>query len=90
MSIEWFDPSQKLPNDGEQCLLMPRDHGGLTTIAVYGPIAWREVDKMWVDLFRDPEAGSCVKPDQVGCWTLWEPIAPPDELPRFTEPKEKE
>lgn len=88
MTVEWFDPSEKLPNDGEECLLMPRDHGGALTLGVYGPIMWREKEKMWVDLFRTSEAGELVKPDQVGCWTLWEPIAPPDDLPRMVEKKE--
>lgn len=84
-TIEWFDPAQKLPNDGEECLLMPRDHGGMTTVGVYGPIPWSEKNKMWVDLFRTPKAGECIGPIAVGCWTLWEPIQPPDDLPRETE-----
>ena len=32
--IEWHDPKVKLPNDGDECLLMPLDHGGLTTVSL--------------------------------------------------------
>jgi hypothetical protein len=77
----WFDPSIKLPEDGQECLLMPRDHGGLVTIPVYGPIAWKATGA-WFDVFRDPEGGVIVHPDDVGCWRLWDPIAPSDDLPR--------
>jgi hypothetical protein len=88
--IEWFDPAQKLPDADVECLLMPRDHGGMTTIGVYGPIHWSEKNKCWLDLFRDPEAGSMITPKDVGCWTPWEPIAPPDDLPRMREKKSGE
>lgn len=74
---EWFDPKEKLPENGQECLLMPVDHGGLTTVGVYGPIIWHAKDGFWVDIFRDPEAGSLVKPEQVGKWCDWASIAPP-------------
>lgn len=81
MSIQWFDPAKQLPEDGEECLLMPHDHGGLTTIVVFGPILWNANQQAWLDLFRDPEAGTVISANDVGCWTLWEPIAPPEGLP---------
>jgi hypothetical protein len=56
---------------------------------VFGPIAWSAKNKCWLDIFRDPEAGSMISPDGVGCWTLWEPIAPPEGLPRLTEKAQK-
>jgi hypothetical protein len=80
--IEWHDPSVKLPEDGEECLLMPRDHGGLVTLHVFGPMPWHEQTGTWLDIFASPEAGEMVRPDQVGCWTLWAPIEPPEGLPR--------
>lgn len=73
---EWFDPKDKLPEDKQECLLMPIDHGGLTTVGVYGPIAWWGKEQCWMDMFRDPEAGSLVKPDVVGKWCDWNSIAP--------------
>jgi hypothetical protein len=76
---EWFDPKDKLPEDGQECLLMPIGHGGMTTIAVYGPINWHDKDKIWMDIFRDHEAGSLVRPEQVGKWCDWSSIAPKDE-----------
>jgi hypothetical protein len=75
----WYNPKDKLPEDNQECLLMPLDHGGMTTIAVYGPIAWRAKDSIWMDLFRDPESGSIVKPEQVGKWCDWASIAPKEE-----------
>jgi hypothetical protein len=78
MSI-WFDPKEKLPDDGQECLLMPVDHGGMTTIGVYGPIAWTAKNQVWMDLFRNAEAGSIVKPENVGKWCDWESIAPDDQ-----------
>lgn len=87
MAIEWFNPKDKLPEDTQECLLMPPDHGGLVTIAVYGPISWREKDQVWMDIFRDPAAGSIVKVEQVGLWTAWEPIAPQEASEsELTEP----
>lgn len=74
----WFDPKEKLPEDGQECLLMPIDRGGMQTVAVYGPISWRAKDSIWMDIFRDPEAGSVVKPEVVGKWCDWESIAPFD------------
>jgi hypothetical protein len=79
--IEWFDPAKKLPDDGQQCLIMGHAQSGLLTEAVFGPIAWNAKEQMWLDIFRDPEHGTLVKSDQVGCWTAWEPIKPPDGLP---------
>jgi hypothetical protein len=73
---QWFDPKEKLPSDEQECLLMPVDHGGLTTVAVYGPICWRAKDNVWMDIFRDPEAGSIITPERVGKWCDWASIAP--------------
>jgi hypothetical protein len=81
MMTEWFDPAVELPKDGQECLIMPHHHGGLLTTPVFGPIAWRAQDGMWLDIFRDPEAGTLVRVDDVGCWTDWAAIAPPDGLP---------
>lgn len=81
MTIEWFDPEVKLPEHEQECLLMPHEHGGLITVGVYGPIRYDDKLKVWCDLFRDSEAGSIVGPADVGCWTWWLPIAPPDGLP---------
>ncbi len=79
MKVKWFDPSKKLPEDTQECLLMPKDHGGFTTVGVFGPIMWNAKAKVWLDLFRDPEAGTIVKPEQVGKWCDWESIAPENE-----------
>lgn len=81
MTIEWFDPEKKLPEDGQECLIMPHDHSGLTTIGVFGPIRFDVKTKSWIDIFRTPEAGTIIYAKDVGCWTLWEPIQPPEELP---------
>ncbi len=72
----FFTPNEKLPEDGQECLLMPHDPGGLTTVGVYGPIAWSAKQDRWFDLFRDPEGGSVVSKENVGRWTLWDPIKP--------------
>jgi hypothetical protein len=74
--IVWFDPAQKLPEDGQECLLMPPGHDGLLTSPVFGPIPWNAREQLWIDVFRDPAAGALIRPDQVGCWTDWEAIAP--------------
>ena len=76
MTIVWHNPKDILPNDGAECLLMPIDHGGLTTVGVYGPIAWSAKDGLWMDLFRTYEAGEVVNPEAVGLWTHWDPIKP--------------
>ena len=76
---EWFKPEDKLPEDGQECLLMPHDHGGMCTIGVFGPIRWNEKNKCWLDIFRDPEAGTMLNPAQVGLWSDWESIAPKEE-----------
>lgn len=79
MTVEWHDPKNKLPEDGEECLLMPIDNGSIITLQVYGPIAWHANSGTWMDLFATPEAGEVVKPEVVGRWTLWEPIAPRED-----------
>lgn len=76
LPLEWFDPKDKLPADNQECLLMPVDRGGLTTVGVYGPISWAAKDQVWMDIFRDPEAGSIVTPKHVGKWCDWLSIAP--------------
>lgn len=73
---EWFDPKVKLPENNQECLLMPQDHVGLTTIGVFGPITWDEQSKAWIDIFRDAEAGAIIQLDKVGLWCDWESIAP--------------
>lgn len=85
--IQWFDPESQLPEDGQECLIMPHDRGGLVTIGVFGPIRFDGKSKCWLDIFRTPEAGTIIAVADVGCWTLWEPIAPPEGLP--TEYKDK-
>jgi len=77
--MTWFNPKEKLPEDEQECLLMPVDHGGMSTIPVFGPIAWSAKEGNWIDIFRDPEAGTVVRPTQVGLWRDWESIAPPDD-----------
>lgn len=78
MSVTWHKPQDRLPEDGEECLLMPPDHGGMTTVPVFGPIPWHAQSGMWLDLFATPEAGTCIKTEQVALWTLWAPIQPPE------------
>ena len=78
---EWFDPAKTLPEDGQECILMPHDKKGLLTVGVFGPIRYDAKLKAWVDLFSSPEAGTMVSAGDVGCWTLWEPISPPEGLP---------
>jgi hypothetical protein len=73
---DWHDPKVKLPEDGQECLLMTHSRG-LITQAVYGPIAWQ--GGVWLDLFRTPEAGELIRPADVALWTLWEPIAPRED-----------
>jgi hypothetical protein len=82
--INWYDPQKQLPHDGEECLIMPHSRGGLITAGVFGPIRWKanmNGTGLWLDIFRDPEAGTMISPMDVGCWTLWDPIAPPEGLP---------
>jgi hypothetical protein len=78
---EWFDPAEKLPEDGQECLLMPHDDGGLVTVGVHGPITYRADLKAWCDLFSSRESGTIVAAADVGCWTDWGPLEPPDHLP---------
>ena len=73
--VEWHDPKVKLPEDDEECLLLPHARG-LLTQAVYGPISWHAPSGAWLDLFRTPEAGEMIHPDNVALWTPWAPIAP--------------
>ena len=77
MTIEWHDPKNRLPEDGDVCLLMAPARS-LLTASVYGPIHWHAQSGLWLDIFRTPEAGEAVHPDHVALWTLWDPIAPPD------------
>jgi hypothetical protein len=86
---DWYDPKVKLPEDGEQCLLMPHERGGLVTTHVFGPMPWNAKNGCWLDIFATPEAGEMVDPAQVGCWTLWAPIAPAEGLPTPFEAFEK-
>ncbi len=72
---EWFDPKDKLPDDKQECLLMPPEREMVTT-PIFGPIMWRAKDGVWLDIFRDPEAGTVVKVEQVGLWCDWQSIAP--------------
>lgn len=83
--IEWHDPNAKLPEDGDECLLLPQDDGSIITNRVFGPIAWHANSGAWLDLFATPEAGEIVSPKLVGLWTLWEPIMP-SPTPRPTPP----
>lgn len=76
--IEWHDPKVKLPEDGQECLLMPHAQG-LISDHVYGPIPWHATNGAWLDLFATPAAGEIIYPSQVAIWTLWGPIAPPEE-----------
>lgn len=72
----WYKPADKLPEDGQECLLMPHDSGGLTTVGVFGPIMWSGKNQCWLDIFRDADAGSMIDVDRVGVWTPWDPIKP--------------
>ena len=74
----WFDPKEKLPDDGQECLLIPIDFKGLITLAVLGPIAWKAKEQMWIDLFGSRELVA-VKPEQVGLWALWGEIKPQEK-----------
>jgi hypothetical protein len=77
---DWHDPKTKLPDDGQECLLLPHQQG-LITSHVYGPIMWRAemADGCWLDIFATAEAGELIRPDQVRLWTLWDPIAPRED-----------
>src|SRR5690348_2308045 len=77
MMIEWHDPKNRLPEDGDVCWLMAPARGQLTA-SVYGPSHWHAQSGLWLDIFRTPEAGEAVHPDHVALSTLWDPIAPPD------------
>ena len=79
MKIEWLKPSNKLPQNEQECLLMPDYGDSFLTTPVFGPIMWSSKNNVWLDLFRDPEAGTLVKPEEVGLWTLWEPIKPTED-----------
>ena len=76
---EWFDPKDKLPEDEQECLLMPPEHGGMVTTPVFGPISWNAKENMWLDIFRNPEAGTVVQVEQVGLWCDWQSIAPKEQ-----------
>lgn len=81
VNIEWHDPAEKLPVDGQDCLVMPHDNGGLVTVGVHGPISYRADLNAWCDLFSSAESGTILEASKVGCWTLWGPLEPPDHLP---------
>ena len=51
-------------------------HRAAITCPVWGPIRWSERNKVWLDILSSREAGTMIAPDQVGLWTLWEPIMP--------------
>jgi len=78
-AIDWYDPAKQLPEENEECLLMPHENGGLLTVAVFGPIRWHAQSQCWLDLFRDPEAGAMIAPHDVGCWCAWDAVKPSDE-----------
>ena len=75
---DWHKPTDKLPDNEQECLLMPTwvFTEPLITCPVWGPIRWSERNKVWLDILSSPEAGTMIAPDQVGLWTLWEPIMP--------------
>ncbi len=89
MTIEWHDPKNRLPEDGDVCLLMAPARG-LLTASVYGPIHWHGQSGLWLDIFRTPEAGEAVHPDHVALWTLWDPIAPDVDEERTEDEKRLE
>jgi hypothetical protein len=88
MTIEWHDPRERLPEDGDACLLMAPPRGPLTA-SVYGPMHWHAQSGLWLDIFRTPDAGDAVHSDRVALWTLRDPIAPPDVDEETTEEGEK-
>lgn len=73
--IEWFDPKDKLPEDGQECLLLSKSEG-LISVAVCGPIEYSAAHGFWIDLFASPEAGEVITKNLVAKWTLWELIKP--------------
>ena len=75
----WHDPKVKLPEDNQECLLMPVDRGGMCTLPVFGPIMWSVKNQVWLDIFATPEAGTIATVEQVGKWCDWASIAPKDE-----------
>jgi len=75
---EWFNPKDKLPENGQVCLLMPPDRGMVTT-PVFGPIMWSQSNNCWLDIFASPEVGTMVTPEMVGVWCDWKSIAPKTE-----------
>lgn len=78
--LDWKKVSDKLPEDGDKCLLY--GESGL----MQGPIQWSGKNKMWMDLFgplASAEAGMCIKPDTKGL-THWAVVNEPDD----TEPPE--
>lgn len=76
-AVVWYKPADKLPDDGQECLLIPVDDGdSILTLPVFGPITWSEKGEWWIDIFRDPEAGTVIPKDRVGLWTDWAAIKP--------------
>jgi hypothetical protein len=86
VTIEWHNPKNRLPEDGDVCLLMAPARGPLTA-SVYGPIHWHAQSGLWLDIFRTAEAGEAVHPDRVALWTLWDPIEPSDVDEETTWPR---
>lgn len=86
--MKWFKPSEKTPNDGQYCILLGHDPGGLGMAQVAGPIAWREpkagdsqgTKGMWLDLFATPEAGAVISTDVVAYWIPWDDIRPNEDV----------
>jgi hypothetical protein len=84
--IEWFNPKIKLPNDGQECLLIPLFTGQICTIPVYGPIMWSSKNNLWIDILRNPNTGECISPDQIDLWTDWVILSPYNEKNKTINP----
>jgi hypothetical protein len=80
--MAWHKPSDQLPEDNQECILLSHDPGGFGKASVYGPIAWRSPKEgesskgMWWDLFATPEAGEVVSIEHVAYWRPWDEVEP--------------
>ena len=69
--IEWFRPSDKLPEHNQRCLIVNKAGANL-----WGPIGFKRDGNtgIWLDMFGTPEAGEMVGPDDVGAWCAWDDV----------------
>lgn len=82
MAIDWFKPSEKLPEDGQECLLIPPYVGTPYSGVIRAPLTWSQELQAWIDGNQPPYKATV---DQVGLWTDWGILKPPAETAALVE-----